>query len=287
MDCSSPYAMASLVGLKDQYARRLRQRSRRRPPRHRHAVGRPDEPEPLSSPSPSAICSRTGPHWPAAAAVGKTLVSQQPDRPRRRAASAASSAKCPSASNGSRPACSTAPAASAARKAPGPASCAATARVWTTDKDGLILGLLAAEITAVHRQGPRRALPGTDRRSSASSHYTRIDAPATPEQKKKLANLSPEAVTAAGTGRRADHRQAHRSPRQRRAHRRPESHHRQRLVRRPPLRHRKHLQDLRRKLPGRRPPQANPRRSPTNRQRRAEIDYSCRSASIGSIWAAR
>ena len=35
--------------------------------------------------------------------------------------------------------------------------------VWTTDKDGIILGLLAAEITATHRQGPRRALPGADR----------------------------------------------------------------------------------------------------------------------------
>ena len=52
--------------------------------------------------------------------------------------------------------------------------------VWTTDKDGLILDLLAAEITAAHRQGPRRALPRADRRSSARPYYTRIDAPATP-----------------------------------------------------------------------------------------------------------
>ena len=47
MDCSSPYAMASLVGLQGPLRRRLRQRRRRRPPRHRHAVGGPDEPEPL------------------------------------------------------------------------------------------------------------------------------------------------------------------------------------------------------------------------------------------------
>ena len=47
MDCSSPYAMASLVGLKDQLSRRLRERSGLRPPRHRHAVGRAHESESL------------------------------------------------------------------------------------------------------------------------------------------------------------------------------------------------------------------------------------------------
>ena len=48
MDCSSPYAMARLVGLKDRYRRRLRQRPGFRPARHRHAVGRADEPQSLS-----------------------------------------------------------------------------------------------------------------------------------------------------------------------------------------------------------------------------------------------
>ena len=68
--------------------------------------------------------------------------------------------------------------------------------VWTTDKDGLILGLLAAEITA--RTGKD---PGEHYQELVSqfgqSYYTRIDAPATPEQKKKLSNLSPDAVQAA------------------------------------------------------------------------------------------
>jgi phosphoglucomutase len=67
--------------------------------------------------------------------------------------------------------------------------------VWTTDKDGLILNLLAAEITA--RTGRD---PGEHYRALAAefgtSCYTRIDAPATPEERARLEQLSPEAVTA-------------------------------------------------------------------------------------------
>jgi phosphoglucomutase len=67
--------------------------------------------------------------------------------------------------------------------------------VWTTDKDGLLLGLLAAEITA--RTGKD---PGEQYRELAAQfgtpYYVRIDAPATPDQKKRLGKLSPEAVTA-------------------------------------------------------------------------------------------
>ena len=65
--------------------------------------------------------------------------------------------------------------------------------VWTTDKDGLVPNLLAAEITA--RTGKD---PGEHYRELTAefgtSFYTRIDAPATPEQKERLAKLSPEAV---------------------------------------------------------------------------------------------
>jgi phosphoglucomutase len=67
--------------------------------------------------------------------------------------------------------------------------------VWTTDKDGPIMDLLAAEITA--RTGKD---PGEHYRELTAefgmSYYTRIDAPATPEQKAKLRELSPEAVVA-------------------------------------------------------------------------------------------
>jgi phosphoglucomutase len=68
--------------------------------------------------------------------------------------------------------------------------------VWTTDKDGLILGLLAAEITAVTGRDPGehyRELTG----QFGTPSYRRIDAAATPEQKKKLKALAPEAVSAA------------------------------------------------------------------------------------------
>ena len=65
--------------------------------------------------------------------------------------------------------------------------------VWTTDKDGPIMDLLAAEITA--RTGKE---PGEHHRNLEAEfgapHYTRIDAPATAEQKSRLQKLSPEAI---------------------------------------------------------------------------------------------
>jgi phosphoglucomutase len=65
----------------------------------------------------------------------------------------------------------------------------------TTDKDGSIMDLLAAEITA--RTGKD---PGEHYRDLTTefgtAYYTRIDAPATPEQKERLERLSPEAVKA-------------------------------------------------------------------------------------------
>jgi phosphoglucomutase len=61
--------------------------------------------------------------------------------------------------------------------------------VWTTDKDGLILGLLAAEMTAVTGKDPGELYQDLTRQYGESA-YARIDAPATPEQKKILASLS-------------------------------------------------------------------------------------------------
>jgi phosphoglucomutase len=66
--------------------------------------------------------------------------------------------------------------------------------VWATDKDGPIMALLAAEITARTGKDPGehyRALTA----ELGTPHYTRIDAPATPEQKARLEKLSPDAVT--------------------------------------------------------------------------------------------
>jgi phosphoglucomutase len=67
--------------------------------------------------------------------------------------------------------------------------------VWTTDKDGIILNLLAAEITAVTGKDPGEHYAELTTRLGAP-HYTRIDAPATPAEKAKLKKLSPSAVQA-------------------------------------------------------------------------------------------
>lgn len=67
--------------------------------------------------------------------------------------------------------------------------------VWTTDKDGLILCLLAAEILAVTGKTPSQLHAELVDKYGPSA-YARIDAPATKEQKSKLGNLSPEDVTA-------------------------------------------------------------------------------------------
>jgi phosphoglucomutase len=65
--------------------------------------------------------------------------------------------------------------------------------VWTTDKDGLVPNLLAAEITATTGRDPGECYRALTAEIGAPC-YTRVDAPATPEEKKKLANLSAEAV---------------------------------------------------------------------------------------------
>ncbi len=67
--------------------------------------------------------------------------------------------------------------------------------VWTTDKDGIIACLLAAELTASLDRNPAEVYAGLTERFGAPA-YRRIDAPATPEVKAALGRLSPEAVTA-------------------------------------------------------------------------------------------
>ena len=67
--------------------------------------------------------------------------------------------------------------------------------VWTTDKDGIILNLLAAEITAVTGKDPGQHYAELTERLG-TPHYTRIDAPATPAEKARLKKLSPSAVRA-------------------------------------------------------------------------------------------
>jgi phosphoglucomutase len=65
--------------------------------------------------------------------------------------------------------------------------------VWTTDKDGIILGLLAAEITARTKRDPSEAYDGLTRELGVP-FYERIDAPATPEQRERLKTLSADQI---------------------------------------------------------------------------------------------
>ncbi len=73
--------------------------------------------------------------------------------------------------------------------------CGATASVWTTDKDGLICGLLAAEMTATTGKDPGQ-LYGELTAKYGAPVYQRIDAACSKEDKAKLAKLSPSQVTA-------------------------------------------------------------------------------------------
>jgi phosphoglucomutase len=68
-------------------------------------------------------------------------------------------------------------------------------RAWSTDKDGLIMGLLAAEITAVTGRDPGELYVALTERFGAPA-YERIDAPASPEQKSVLSRLTPDQVRA-------------------------------------------------------------------------------------------
>jgi phosphoglucomutase len=68
--------------------------------------------------------------------------------------------------------------------------------VWTTDKDGIIADLLACELTARTGRDPGEAYRELTERFGISPAYRRIDAPATPAQKAALARLTPSAVTA-------------------------------------------------------------------------------------------
>ena len=79
--------------------------------------------------------------------------------------------------------------------------------VWTTDKDGPIMNLLAAEITARTGRDPGELYEALTE-DFGTAYYTRIDAPATPEQKAKLAKLSPEFDQGIGAGRRNDRPEA-------------------------------------------------------------------------------
>ena len=191
MDCSSPYAMARLVKLKDQYQVAFAND----PDADRHGIVTPSGG--LMNPNHYLAVAiwyllTHRPQWRHEVAVGKTLVSSKMiDRVVKKlgrdlrevpvgfkwfVAGLFDGSYC-----------------FGGEESAGASFLRFDGTVWTTDKDGPIMDLLAAEITARTSKGPGehyRQLTA----EFGTPYYTRIDAPAYPEQKAKLQKLSPEAV---------------------------------------------------------------------------------------------
>jgi phosphoglucomutase len=191
MDPSSPYAMARLVGLKDQF----RVACANDPDSDRHGVVTSSTG--LMNPNhylAVAIRYLLGhrPGWPAHAVIGKTLVSsglidRVVARLGRRLQEVPVGFKwfVPGLFDGS--------CCFGGEESAGASFLRRDGTVWTTDKDGPIMDLLAAEITARTGKDPGEHFQELVR-EFGTSYYTRIDAAATPEQKARLQKLSAEAV---------------------------------------------------------------------------------------------
>ncbi|MDT5027894.1 MAG: phosphoglucomutase, partial [Micromonosporaceae bacterium] len=193
MDCSSPYAMASLIDRREEYQIATGNDA----DADRHGIVTPDAG--LMNPN-HYLCvaidylfrHRSG--WPADAAVGKTLVSSSmidlvaADLGRRLLEMPVGFKWFVSGlADGS--------VGFGGEESAGASFLRRDGGVWTTDKDGILLCLLGAEITAVTGRSPSQHYRQLVDRFGDPA-YARIDAPATPEQKAVLARLSPEQVTA-------------------------------------------------------------------------------------------
>jgi len=193
MDCSSPFAMASLVELKDRFDLAFGND----PDADRHGIVTPSAG--LLNPNAYlAVAIRYllthRPEWSRESFVGKTLVSsglidRVVESLGRRLCETPVGFKwfAPGLFDGSF--------CFGGEESAGACFLRRNGQVWCTDKDGLILGLLAAEIAAVTGKEPGEHY-GEITAEFGQSHYTRIDTPATPEQKAKLGKLSPENVAA-------------------------------------------------------------------------------------------
>ncbi len=190
-DCSSPYAMARLVALKEHYQVSFANDA----DADRHGIVTPVEG--LMNPNHYlAVAIRYllthRPQWRKDAAVGKTLVSSSMiDRVVKRLGREL--LEVPVGFKWFVPGFFDGSCCFGGEESAGASFLRLDGTVWTTDKDGLIMDLLAAEITALSGNDPGehyRELTA----EFGTSYYTRIDAPATPEQKAKLQKLSPDAV---------------------------------------------------------------------------------------------
>jgi phosphoglucomutase len=191
MDCSSPYAMARLVGLKDQYQVAFAND----PDSDRHGIVTPVAG--LMNPNHYlAVAIRYllthRPQWREDVLVGKTLVSSSMiDRVVKKLGRELR--EVPVGFKWFVPGLFSGSYCFGGEESAGASFLRLDGTVWSTDKDGLIMDFLAAEITA--RTGKD---PGEHYRELTAEfgtpYYTRIDAPATPEQKARLQKLSPDAV---------------------------------------------------------------------------------------------
>jgi len=193
MDCSSPYAMASLIGLKDRFDVAFGNDA----DSDRHGIVTPSAG--LLNPNhylsvAIAYLFRHRPGWRPDAAVGKTLVSSSMiDRVARELGRRLSEVPVgfkwfvDGLVDGSY--------GFGGEESAGASFLRKDGTVWTTDKDGILLDLLACEVHAVTGKDPGELYRELESRFG-SPVYERLDAPATREQKAALAKLSPENVKA-------------------------------------------------------------------------------------------
>jgi phosphoglucomutase len=193
MDCSSPYAMASLIARQHEFTIATGNDT----DADRHGIVTPDGG--LLNPNHYLAVAidylyRYRDGWPAGAAVGKTLVSSSMiDRVTDGLGRALY--EVPVGFKWFVPGLLEGSVAFGGEESAGASFLQRDGSVWTTDKDGIILALLASEITAVTGYSPSRLYRDlTDRYGDPA--YARIDTAATREQKAALARLSPEQVTA-------------------------------------------------------------------------------------------
>ncbi len=193
MDCSSPYAMAGLIAHKDRFAVAFGND----PDFDRHGIV--TRTGGLMNPNHYLAVAidylfRHRPAWGPGVAVGKTLVSSSMID---RVAAAAGRAlvEVPVGFKWFVDGLLAGRFGFAGEESAGASFLRADGAVWTTDKDGILLDLLAAEITAVTGHDPAEHYRALEKRHGRAC-YERIDAAATPAQKKALASLSAESIRA-------------------------------------------------------------------------------------------
>ena len=193
MDCSSPFAMASLIGRQHDFTIATGNDT----DSDRHGIVTPDggllNPNHYLAVAIEYLYAHRG-GWPASAAVGKTLVSSSMID---RVTSGLGRAllEVPVGFKWFVPGLLGGSVAFGGEESAGASFLQRDGSVWTTDKDGIILALLASEITAVTGQTPSQLYAALTERYGAPV-YARVDTPATREQKAALGKLSAEQVTA-------------------------------------------------------------------------------------------